>query len=185
MHRFTKIIALASIGSALSAAPALAAECVPSTERFADRVHRLAIQSPKALTVDVPMVATPALSTPSVRTPTETLCAGMAPIGLPATAHTRSELVNDVNTPSSTWDINTCSTVPSASVASIAVGSKSVDVASTTVALPVSVDADDSGAESSTGDGTIASADHSGGRHAEFGVSTNASDINVDVAPHL
>lgn len=187
MHRFTKLISLASIGSALTITPALA-----GTERYhpidslSDRAHSVAFGSPSALTIDVPAVATPALSTPSVRTPDPTSCVRMQPIRLPVAVQLRpGRVAGDLSTPASTWDVGTCATVPSESVARIPVASKTVDVAATTVAVPASVAKDESGTQSSAGNGmAVAQADESG-RSAGLDIATGTSDISVDVAPQL
>ncbi len=185
MHRYLKLISLASIGSALTIAPALGA-----TERFVDtrseRAHKASIGSPRTLTIDVPAVVTPFLATPNARTPGPTSCVGMQPIALPAGAQVRvGHLAENVSTPASTWDIGTCLTVPSASLASITVAAKTVDLASKTVAVPASVARDESGAQSSAGNGMAAAQANESDRRADLNLALGFSDISVDVAPHL
>jgi hypothetical protein len=178
MHRFTKIITLASIGSAFVASPAMAATKAPN------RVHSLSAESPRVLTIDVPRVATPAIATSRIRTPGPLLCAGVQSITLPASAGARA-LDRAISTPDSTSALGVCSAVPSESVAAITVTAKVVDVAPMSVSLPASLAADGSGAKSSAGDGLATAQAGDSGSHAGLGLGTGASDINVDVAPHL
>ena len=152
MRRFTKIITVAAIGSAFSAAPAFAA----------------AMHSPAAVTVDVPAVATPRVSTPAVKTPRESVQVKQRSIELPASGQAHLDpLGREVTTPDRTPAVVKRVDVARKSVEKITVDTQRVDVAAQTVSLPVGIEAN----KTSRGTG--------------LGISAGASDINVDVAPHL